>query len=167
MKNKNRLYASIVVGISLLLCSAAERDNGAQTTKPKQTEPVKATSSVKAADDTLVVVARLTEIPGKFAPNDLYNYVYIMKYRVVKVLKGTYSNQELLVGHYNPLIPRDQIKDKMAPRVKGGLAKFAVNDKHTLVLIKPIERIWKDAVEDEYPDSDLDKYFALKADIAK
>ncbi|MBD3242540.1 MAG: hypothetical protein GF331_18265, partial [Chitinivibrionales bacterium] len=34
-----------------------------------------------AAVDTLKVVARLIEIPGTFPPNDLYNYVYIMKYR--------------------------------------------------------------------------------------
>ena len=121
-------------------------------------------AKAKQADDTLVIIARLIEIPGKFPPNDLYNYVYIMKYRVIKVVKGSFAGREILVGHYNPLIPRKQIKDKMMSQVKGDVGKFEVNAQQRLVLIKPIERIWKDAVEDDYSDSDEDKYFALKAD---
>lgn len=117
----------------------------------------------KQADDTLVIIARLIEIPGKFPPNDLYNYVYIMKYRVITVVKGSYAGREILVGHYNPLIPRKQIRDKMMSQVKGDVGKFEVNAQHRLVLITPIERVWKDAVEDDYSDSDEDKYFALKA----
>jgi len=124
-------------------------------------------SSKASSQDTLIVIARLIEIPGKFPPNDLYNYVYIMKYRVMKVLWGAYPAQEILVGHYNPLIPRPQIKDKMAAFVSGNVAKFETGAKHKLVLVKPIERIWKDAVEDDYADSDLDKYYALKADVAQ
>ena len=72
-----------------------------------------------------------------------------------------------MVGHYNPLIPRQQIKDKMAAFAKGNVTKFEAGAQHRLTLIKPIERVWKDAVEDEYADSDLDKYYALKADIAQ
>jgi hypothetical protein len=113
------------------------------------------------------MTARLIEIPGKFPPNDLYNYVFIMKYRVVKVVKGAYVPQEILVGHYNPLIPRKQIKGPMSSLVKGDLSAFEVNALHMLVLIKPIEVVWKDAVEDDYPDSDVEKYFALKTDLAK
>jgi hypothetical protein len=118
------------------------------------------------AADTLVIVARLIEIPGKFAPNDLYNYVYIMKYRVMKVVKGSYEGQEILVGHYNPLIPRQRIRDKMAPLARGNVSKFETGAKHALTLITPLERVWNDAVEDDYVDSDLDKYYALAADIA-
>jgi hypothetical protein len=118
----------------------------------------------KQANDTLKIEARLIEIPGKFAPNDLYNYVYIMKYRVVRVLKGSYVKKEILVGHYNPLIQRDRIKDKMAEIVHGNVKRFAVQDKQVLTLIRPIDRVWKDAVEDEYTDSDLESYFAIEAD---
>jgi hypothetical protein len=115
----------------------------------------------------LVIIARCIEIPGKFASNDLYNYVYIMKYRVMKVVRGAYSGQEILVGHYNPLIPRQRIKDKMAPFARGNVARFETGVKHRLTLITPIERVWNDAVEDDYVDSDLDKYYALKADVAQ
>jgi hypothetical protein len=119
------------------------------------------------SQDTLVIIARLIEIPGKFPPNDLYNYLYIMKYRVVKVVKGAYKGEEILVAHYNPRIPRPQIKDRMRPFVAGNVAKFETGDKHRLVLITPLTRVIEDRVEDEYADLDLDKYYALKADVAQ
>jgi hypothetical protein len=128
---------------------------------------VPAAPAAKGAGDTLVVIARLAEIPGKFASNDLYNYVYIMKYRVLSVVKGSYKGQEILVGHYNPLIPRPQIKDAMKKFVSGNVEKFEVGAKQKLTLITPIEKVWKDAVDDEYADSELAKYFALVADAAK
>jgi hypothetical protein len=83
-----------------------------------------------------------------------------MKYKVLKVLKGTYAKKEILVGHYNPLIPRDGIKDKMAETVRGNVKRFEVNDTHVLTLY-PLEKIWKDAVEDDYTDADLESYFAI------
>jgi hypothetical protein len=135
--------------------------------KPANASAVKKASSPELTKDTLIMVARLVEIPGKFPPNDLYNYVFIMKYRVIKVLKGPYALQDILVGHYNPLIPRNRIKGPMAPFVKGDISGFEENAVHTLVLIKPIEGVWKDAIEDGYPDSDLEKYYALKADMEK
>jgi hypothetical protein len=124
-------------------------------------------ASANPSGDTLVIIGRLIEIPGKFAPNDLYNYVYIMKYRVMKVVRGSYEGEEILVGHYNPLIPRQRIKDRMAPFARGNVAKFETGAKHRLALITPIERVWNDAVEDEYVDSELDKYYALRADTVK
>ena len=120
-------------------------------------------TSSKTTSDTLKVEARLIEIPGKFPPNDLYNYVFIMKYRIMRVLKGSYTKKDILVGHYNPLFSRDRIKDKMASTVHGNVKHFEVNSRHLLTLM-PLERIWKDAVEDDYTDSDLVSYFALEAD---
>ena len=147
--------------------AATESKPVVKPVKPAAAITVKASTSPVLSKDTLIIIARLVEIPGKFPPNDLYNYVFIMKYRVVKVLKGSYTPQDILVGHYNPLIPRNRIKGPMAPFVKGDITGFEENTIHTLVLIKPIEVVWKDAVEDDYPDSDLEKYFALKADVAK
>ncbi|MBD3321974.1 MAG: hypothetical protein GF350_12830 [Chitinivibrionales bacterium] len=121
----------------------------------------------KGSGDTLVIKARVVEIPGTFPPNDLYNYVYIMKYRVTDVVKGSYDGKEILVGHYNPLIPRKQIKDKMDKYVDGDVEKFEEGAKHKLVLIKPIDKVWQEALEDEYFDSEEDKYYALKANKLK
>ena len=127
------------------------------------------TEPEKKADknDTLVITARLIEIPGTFPPNDLYNYVYIMKYRVIKVEKGAYTKKEILVGQYNPLIPRDKIKDKMDKYVDGDVKKFEVGAKHRLVLITPIEKVWSEQIESDYFDSEDEQYFALKTDILK
>ncbi len=117
--------------------------------------------------DALVVEARLVEIPGTFPPNDLYNYVYVMKYRVLRVLQGSYGRDEILVGHYNPLVPRPKITGKMKDKVAGDVQRFAEGDVHRLVLVKPLQKMWSDAVEDEYFDEEADKYFAVGAYAAK
>jgi len=135
--------------------------------KPGTVKASAIAASTKKGSDTLVVLARLTEIPGTFPSNDLYNYVFIMKYRVIKVLKGRYAKQEILVGHYNPLIPRSQIKDRMRSLATGTVEKFETGARQKLTLIAPIDRVWKNEVEDNYPDSDLEKFYALKAEIAR
>lgn len=117
--------------------------------------------------DTLVVKARLVEIAGKLPANEIYNYVYIMKYRVVSVENGTCQDKEILVGQYNPLIARNMIKDKMDKYVNGNVKQFVVGEKHLLKLISPVESVWKDAVEDEYIDLDTDRYFAIETNIAE
>jgi len=152
--------------------SQTDSSSASKTTKKaiattSQTSSSSGSAASANKEDTLIVIARLAEIPGKFAANDLYNYVYVMKYRVVSVVKGTYKEQDILVGHYNPLIPRAQIKDAMKKYVSGNVEKFEVGAKHKLWLIKPIEKVWKDAVDDEYSDSELEKYFSLRADIVK
>jgi hypothetical protein len=134
------------------------------TAKQKEKTPVAVS---KAAQDTLIIIARLIEIPGKFPSNDAYDYIYLVKYRVIKVLRGVYPVQEILVGHYNPRIPRSQIKDRMAPFVAGNVTKFETGDKHRLVLITPLERVIEDRVENDFPESDLEKYYALRADVAQ
>ncbi len=172
---KRLLYATSVMLCGAFLFSSpfAQADSAAAPApkkafaKAKPASDKTAAAPAKAFHDTLVVVARITEIPGKFASNDLYNYVYIMKYRVLSVVKGTYKGQDILVGHYNPLIPRSQIKDAMKKNVAGNVQKFEVGGKQKLWLITPIDKVWKDAVDDEYSDSDLEKYYALKADVAK
>ena len=55
----------------------------------------------------------------------------------------------------------------MDKHVDGDVQKFEVGAKHKLILITPIDKVWKDALEDEYFDSDLPKYYALKTDVAK
>lgn len=147
--------------------SAAGSGQVKDTAKAKEKKQTSTQKNTTQKNDTLIVIARVVEIPGKFAPNDLYNYVYVMKYRVLKVEKGAYTEKEILVGHYNPLIPRKNIKDRMSLFVKGDADRFEVGVKHRLVLITPIESVWKDAVEDEYFDSALTKYFALRADVAQ
>jgi hypothetical protein len=146
--------------------AVAERKAAPQAPSAHQTV-VAAQSGTHKSNDTLVITARLIELPGTMPPNDLYNYVYMMKYRVIKVEKGSYAGQEILVGVYNPLIPRRQIADAMKKNATGDVAKFTVGDKHNLSLVTPIEKVWKDQMEDDYIDSDLPKYYAVRTDVAK
>jgi hypothetical protein len=151
---------------------AAQKSTTTKSTAPAKKDSTAAkpaattTAPATKGGDTLVIIGRVLEIPGKFPSNDLYNYVYVMKYRVVKVVKGAYEGKEILVGHYNPLIPRAQIKDKMAKSVSGDIQKFEVGAKHKMTLITPISKVWGEAIEDEYIDSDLTKYYAVKADMS-
>ena len=89
-----------------------------------------------------MVDARLTEIPGKIPGNDLYNYVYVFKYKVLNVVKGSLKGKKVLVGVYNPKIPRGQVKDKMAANSKGNVREFKAGAKHRLVLV-PLESVCK------------------------
>ncbi len=160
----------IVIILLSLAFSVFSKDNGAS----KKTDMVSSASkkTVEAKDDvkgndTLVLTARLVEIPGTMPPNDLYDYVFIMKYRVLTVKKGKCSEKEIYVGHYNPLIPRNQIKGKMDSLVNGNIEKFTAGSKHQLTLVSPIEKVWKDAVEDNYIEIEQPRYFALVADELK
>jgi hypothetical protein len=49
--------------------------------------------------------------------------------------------------------------------VDGDVKSFKVGDKHQLKLVTPISKVWKKAIEDDYFDSELDKYFALEATV--
>jgi hypothetical protein len=118
-------------------------------------------------EPSLQVQARLVEIPGKLPHNDLYNYVYVFKYKVLKVIEGKYAESEILVGQYNPAQARTAIKDKMAPVAKGNLAAFRAGDTHVLKLINSVECVWKDAVEDEYFDDDSQRWYAVETNSAK
>lgn len=113
------------------------------------------------AAEPVVVEGRLAEIPGKMPSNDLYSYVYIMKYKVLKVVSGSLDAKEILVGVYNPLIARGKVNDKMAEKSKGNVGEFKVKAKHTLKLL-PLEGNWDGAVEDEYFDDESVRFLAVE-----
>jgi len=170
MKYLHFSVIAVFIAAIMVFCSNAGEKSKVEASADKaaiaKTDEKKGTNEKKS--DTLVVKARLIEIPGTFPPNDLYNYVYVMKYRVLKVEKGTYDQKEILVGHYNPLVPREQVTDKMDPYVNGDVEKFEEGGKHVLTLVGPIDKVWNEAKEDEYFDiDDSKKYYALKAEVAK
>ena len=75
-----------------------------------------AVAPVQAGGDTLVVIATVDEIPGDFPPNDLYNYVYIMKYKILKVEKGTYDNWTLFGSNNVMRIGPDDVFGLLGPQ---------------------------------------------------
>ena len=120
-----------------------------------------AAAAFALAADPITVEARLTEIPGKMPSNDLYSYVYVFKYKVLKVVSGKLDAKEVLVGVYNPLIARGKVKDKMADKSKGNVGEFKAKAKHTLKIV-PLEGNWDGAVEDEYFDDEAPRYLAIE-----
>ena len=86
-----------------------------------------------------------------------------MKYEVIG---GKLDKQTLLVAHYKPRLPRKKIKDKMKKFVKGKLKKFKEGAVHKMLLDPKLEKIWQDALVDEYfaTDKKSIRYWCLKVD---
>ncbi len=114
---------------------------------------------------TLEVTAKLVDIPSKFPPDDLYDYAYVMKY---EVQGGPMDKKIILVAHYKPRRARSKIKGKMKKFVSGKLKRFKVGDVHKLVLDPDLDKIWKDAVIDDFFATDRKsiRYWCLKVDPA-
>ena len=101
------------------------------------------------------VTGRLIELRGKFLPNDrLYNYAFVMKYKILEVHRGEVDAKEIVVAHYNPLKPRTQVADEFYPDIGGTLTKFRAGDVHRMALEVPID--------DHYIGGIVDRYFQQK-----
>jgi hypothetical protein len=108
---------------------------------------------------SIEVTAQLVEIPGleewegRFPSNDLgYDYVYVMKYRVLETHRGRVDSDTILVGHYNPLKPRSEAADARCEDVGGDLRRFHLDDVHRMALDEPFD--------DFYIGPMINKYFS-------
>lgn len=157
---KSALVLSLL--LSLAACQKKSQESSAASEVPAAGLSVPAKPPVEGE---LVMTAKLLEIPGSFPANDLYNYAFVMKYQVVKVLQGTYGEPDILVGHYNPRFARDEVKDEQDAKVGGNLKSFQVGDVHYLVL-SPLDGLWTGAVEDDFFKEKRPRYWGLWADKA-
>jgi len=126
-----------------------------------------AVAPAQAGDkDPIEVTAKLVEIPGKFPPDDLYDYAYVMKY---KVQGGKLDGKTILVAHYKPRRARKKIKDQMKKHVGGKLKKFKQGDVHVMTLEPDLQKIWQGAVIDDFfaTDRKSTRYWCLKVDPKK
>lgn len=110
------------------------------------------------------VTAQLEDIPGEFPANDLYNYAYILKYRVLKVHRGQLPEKEILVAHYNPLKPRATVQDDVSGKVGGHLDAFHAGDIHHMALEAPVDQFWMGGVIDKYFGQKGVRYWAVWTD---
>jgi hypothetical protein len=99
------------------------------------------------------------------APDDLYDYAYVMRY---EVQGGPLDKQSIFVAHYKPRQPRGKIKDTMKASVSGKLRSFSKGDVHKLKLDPNLKKIWTGALVDEFAATDRKsvRYWALEADPA-
>ncbi len=105
-----------------------------------------------AANGDTEVTAKLTAIGGDFPPNKLYDYMYVMKYHVLKVHRGKVQGEEILVGHYNPLKPRAVAEDKYSGKVGGNVDRFLVGDVHRMALEAPLEEIFMGGIINKHKE---------------
>ena len=111
---------------------------------------------------TAEVTAKLLEIPGKFPSNDLYNYAFILKYKVLKVHRGNIpSHGEILVGQYNPLKPREQAADDDSGKIGGHLTAFRAGDIHRMALESPLDKSYMGGIVDKYFGVAGTRYWAV------
>lgn len=109
---------------------------------------------------TTEVTARLVEIPGPFPPNDLYNYAYVFRYRVLQVHRGKVEGNEILVAQYNPLKPRASVQDDGSGKVGGNLQSFRAGDVHRMALEAPVDQYWMGGIIDKYFNQSGVRYWA-------
>ena len=153
--------------LALLIPLTACKEKASEGSGSSASAAVAASTPVKPpVEGELVMTAKLMEIPGSFPANELYNYAYVMKYKVMKVTQGTYGDTDILVGHYNPRMAREEIKDEQDAKVGGNVKSFQVGDVHYLVLSQ-LDGIWTGAVEDDYFKEKRARYWALWADKAE
>ena len=103
---------------------------------------------------TIEVTAQLTEIvfykDGKLPANDLYDYVYILRYRVLEAHRGKVEADVIYVGQYNPLKPRAEAADVRAEGIGGNLTRFRVSDVHRMALEVPLDDYYMGPIINKY-----------------
>jgi hypothetical protein len=159
--------ASAFLACTFLACN--KQGEKASATPPPATSNANAGFVAPATPPVvgeLVMTAEVLEIPGQFPANDLYNYAYTMKYKVLQVIQGSYADTTILIGHYNPRIARSEIKDDQDAKVGGDVKSFQVGDIHYLVL-SALDGVWTGAIEDDYFKDKRPRYWALWTDKAK
>jgi hypothetical protein len=162
---KPALLSALLLSLVLQITACKEKAPGASGSSAAETPAPAASPAKPPVDGELVMTARIADIAGPFPPNELYNYAYVMKYKVLKVTQGTYADADILVGHYNPRQEREAIKDEQDPKVGGNVKSFAVGDVHYLVLSQ-LDGVYTGAVEDDYFKEKRARYWALWADKA-
>jgi len=110
---------------------------------------------------TMEVSAQLVEIPGPFPANDLYNYAYVMKYRVVSVHRGQLADKDIYVAHYNPLKARSKAQDEFSGKLGGHLQRFRPGDVHRMALQAPLDQYWMGGVIDKYHKEKGQRYWSV------
>ncbi len=134
-----RILGSLVLMLCSLSCSK-KTDNGADA-------KVTTVGSVE-------VTAKLEEIRGTFPPNDLYDYAYVLRYRVLETHRGKIEGETVLVAQYNPLKPRSEAADAKSGEIGGNVKKLVAGDIHRLALATPLDDFYMGPMINKYHGED-------------
>jgi hypothetical protein len=145
-----------------LFSGCQKKETAAPPSTPATASPA-AAQTASVTESGLRIRAKVAEIPGSFPANDLYNYVYVMRYEVLEVLAGQYTEKDILVGQYNPRMSRSDIKDDLDSLVDGNATTFEEGASQELMLA-PMDTLYHGAVEDEFFQDKRPRWFATKTD---
>jgi len=131
--------------------------------------PVAAPAATSAVlRGTVEVTAKVVEIPGPFPANKLYDYVSVLKYKVLTVHRGKIEGSEILVGQYNPLKARSAAQDKFSGPIGGTARRFAAGDVQRLCLEEPLDSTMPMVgLIDKYLKEKGTRYWAVWTDEAR
>lgn len=111
---------------------------------------------------SLEITAELVEIPQEFPSNKLYDYAYVMKYRVIETHRGDAAGDTIYIGHYNPLKPRSSVADARVPDIGGSLRTFRPGARHRMALESSIDDHYMGGIIDPYAgDQSKQVYWAV------
>jgi hypothetical protein len=132
---------STVVGVVLVsLCVSCAKKAETPTADPNVT-----------TRGSIEVTAQLEEIRGDLIDDPMYDYAHVMKYKVLRVYRGTVDQGVIYIGHYNPAEPRSSVADARVQEIGGNVKQFRVGDVHRMALEVPID--------DHYMGGIINKYF--------
>jgi hypothetical protein len=117
------------------------------------------------ASQTVALVAELTDVGPRVPHCGVIHLAVVMRYRVVSVLKGTYSGMDLYVVHGCPEMTR-----KMYSARSGSLQAFRPGERHRLVLEKLPLGDWPKesgpSIIDVFKDKRAPRFRATRSDLA-
>ncbi len=141
---------AVIVLVAALVLPTASCSKGQATAS---SQPSKAADGAGEEVTTLgsaEVTAKLVEILGTFPPNDLYDYVYVLKYDVQETHRGEVKGKTIFVGHYNPLKARDKAADARVEGIGGDLKRFKAGDVHRMALAEGLDEHYMGPIINKY-----------------
>lgn len=136
MKKGNWLILSLLVMVTSFVSCAKKTDSG-------EDEKVTTLGSME-------VTGQLLEIRGEFPDIPMYDYVYVLKYKVLNTHRGKVESDTIYVGHYNPLKARKKAKDARVKEIGGKLRRFRAGDTHRMALEAPIDDYYMGGIINKY-----------------
>ncbi|MCL4177826.1 MAG: hypothetical protein KJ072_08770 [Verrucomicrobia bacterium] len=116
------------------------------------------------------VTARLLERPERFPELGAYRYTYVLRYAVLRVHRSDPENRhrleagdEIYVGHYQPWLPRAEIRDADwgSDPLGGRLVQFVTGEAHRMALEYELQDWAPSGVLDYLFPAETNRFFAI------
>ena len=116
------------------------------------------------------ITARLLDCPDPFPDLGAYRYTYVVPYEVLQVHRqdpeGKYvlkPGDRVFVGHYQPRLPRDMIRDADwgSSPLGGNVTSFAKGDVHRMALDYELATLAPSGALDYCFPPEINRFFAV------